>query len=306
MKNRKKLIILVIISIFLILGIVIYNIMLSDVEENFYFIQHVSDGSILYRYDSERKEVDEIGFIEYGVEEGIVDEEKHIVVFYHFNEQKREVGVFDIETGETEIIFREGEQLTEDGMIFHYVDFDQADSNILYLSCYKETGEEKDYYLLKYSIDSGDMSIVMELGNRKCWRVYGENIYLMEDDSLFSYNVQTEEESLLLENYGRWDISPNGTRVIIGKRHENSREYYIYDLTTGESIAIDHFNWFERRFRTYRAIYFSENSNTCIINSGWQSLFRLQNHTLIVKEPGKIGRIIFFSRFDYIDVLYKE
>ena len=28
--------------------------------------------------------LDEIGFIEYGVEEGIVDEEKHIVVFYHF------------------------------------------------------------------------------------------------------------------------------------------------------------------------------------------------------------------------------
>lgn len=211
-----------------------------------------------------------------------------------------------MQTGEIEELFTIGEELSEIGLILSNVDYDRLNPSNIYLTCHEVQGDEKIYYLVRYTLDTEEMNIVLALENKACCRVYGDNIYLVENGTLYLYNLVSGEETQLLENYGGWDISLDGTRLGRGIRNENSNEYYIYNLETGETTETCAWVWTNiQPYRIIKDIDFVGNSYSCAINSGWSGLFSLENHnTIVIKEPGKIGRIIFYSAHNPLELMY--
>lgn len=309
--KKKRIIFVSLISVFVILfGAIIYNLMLSDVTEDIYFLTwDISRGAILYCYDASEQKVIEVTEIKgryYG--DGIIDlERNHLIMIdgYEMEEARYDQQLidYDIEQGEAEVCFRVNELNQEMGMELANILYDDSDKSFVYLIFRKE-GQR---YLAKYYFDTREISEPQELDYPYWIADHGNlyrTVYTESDCEVFAYSIDNSQEKrvaeLPLEIF--WDITTDQTCVLLQDDGKYMNEYYIYDLNTGERTTVTRFLDFPVEIFFCKDIHFLGDGDSCIYIFSNSTFCDSQDNALYVKEPGHLPRKIFafnYSRSGY-------
>lgn len=323
-KTRKVVTIILSVSLLIILaGVIIYQLLLSQTEEDIYFTSYNRDEklSTLYCYDASQNQVIRVGEVEGEVRKGIVDDEnKNFVYLARLNDNNYKLEIYDMENGRTEVLFLKGDIVNEIGMQLENIVFNKTIKGCMYLICSVEGENETCYYLVKYIPETGEMNVLRELITSEAWIAREEMVYYFNDTlrrehnqyhyagPLCEYNSITNEESSIINTAG-WDISIDGKQLIMCEKEENRERYYIYDLNTGETIDIASLSGVSYYIFSYKQIRFIGDSDNCVCVRSMRTIFdSYVDSSIWIKEPGHLPRKIFsfgiFSPSEDITILY--
>ena len=94
MKRKKRLIIILGIFLIILVGIVVYNLMISRIEEDVYFVNYTTakeeNFSILYCYDASENKLAQVAQMEGRIFSGTADPEKGRLLFWYYNSEKED------------------------------------------------------------------------------------------------------------------------------------------------------------------------------------------------------------------------
>ncbi len=292
-RKRKKatIIKLGIFLVILVIGIVVYNLRLSRIDEDIYFTVHhyTKEGSTstLYCYDASKDRIIEMAEIE-GDVEGAVDAERQRLIYSQLTDDDGDVEwlMYDLESGRSEVCFTENEIEELIGMKIREVIFDRTDKSIIYLRFSQIVDEEERLFLAKYMLETGEITDMQEI-DHKYTLVCNGNFYVAGADLL--------------------DITTDGKGVLASEKGDSGINYFISDQNTGSQITVGRIPNVVSKLISYRQMQFIGESNNCVYVRSAMTIFDIWGDGSIwIKEPGHIAKKIysFFPNLGHVRILY--
>lgn len=288
-KKRKKA--KVIISVFLVaglVGMVIYNLLLSRVDEVIYYTLYNREEGIstMYCYDASGSR-SIVAEIEGDVTGGVADPERGRFVLWRINleDDIRELVGYYMESGQMEIYFDWNQIHEITGLNTETVIFDRTDKSCVYLRLYEIVDDEKKMYMGKYVLETGEITDIQEI-DRRYTSVCNGNFYVTG----MGYYP------------GFQDITTDGKGVLICEEGDHGTKYLINDLETGENTVVASLpdtEIYNLKLYRYEQMHFIGESNNCVYVKSILTIFDTYiERSIWIKEPGHIARKIF--SFDFL------
>lgn len=293
LRRKKRSIIILGIFITILVGIVVYNLMISRIEEDVYFISYTTANeerfSILYCYDASENKLAQLAKMEGRIFSGTVDPEKGRLLFWYYNPEKEdtELIVYYPESNQMEAYINETaiEKIT--GLALYEVIFDRTDKNCIYLSLFDGVyGDECQWFIAKYVFETGEITDLQETG-RRYTHVCNGSFYVDEDNL---------------------DITTDGKSVLIMEKGEDEINYFINDRNTESNIMVARISEPLDTLISYQRMHFiTGESNNCVYVRSVMTIFdQWADGSVWIKEPGHIAKKIysFFSYAGDVTILY--
>ncbi len=293
-KKKKAKVILGILMVILVIGIVVYNLRLSRIDEDIYFTvyHYAQEGSTstLYCYDASEDKIIEIAEIEHeGSVRGAVDAERQKLIYGQLTDDGEDVEwlMYDLASGQCEVCFTysEIEELT--GMEIKGVLFDRTDKSIVYLRFSQTADEVERMFLAKYVLDTGEITDMQETDHKYNTFVCNGNFYINGPSCL--------------------DVTSDGNGVLVSEKGDSGTNYFISDQNTGDHIPVASMPDAVSELFSYRKMQFIGESNNCVYVRSVMTIFdHWADGSIWIKEPGHIAKKIysFFPNLGTVTIMY--
>lgn len=288
-KGEKKKAVITIIGIFFLV-IVVYNLMLSRVEEDIYFTRYNRNEKIstLCYYDASENQIFEIAELEGSMHGGAVDYDQGKFTFWHYEEERGfELATYDLESGQTEIYFTEDEMEESTGLTLEQVIFDRTDKSFVYLRFSKMADDGKQLLLAKYDLETKEVTDIQEIDHNYTLACNGD-FYVVSEGFL--------------------DVATDGNVTLLSEQGDFGRRYFINNPENGTNITVARLSEITGDLFSYKQMQFIGESYDCVYVRSMMTVFDIYiDMSLWIKEPGHIARKIFsfgFSPSEKITILY--